>query len=215
MEKKSTGKTVLIVILLLAVIGLGGYIVYDKILVKESTDTEETTKTGNKEETNIENYIGKLQFDSSKIVSNNKEYKYSISAYSTGTDITLDENNKVKLNISWDVYADDSMPKKTGNDEYTIDFSKKVVDVYKGTIGNDVGGDLALFLMEDGTIEYMPLFIALQKNEIKSFGKVEGLNNIVKFYNGHAWVEGAGGYITIFAQDNDGKIYNLFDYIKF
>ncbi|MBR3362851.1 MAG: hypothetical protein IKG40_02880 [Bacilli bacterium] len=37
MEKKSTGKTVIIVILLLAVIGLGGYIVYDKFIVKDET----------------------------------------------------------------------------------------------------------------------------------------------------------------------------------
>jgi len=32
MEKKSKGKTIVIVILVLAVLGLGGYIVYDKVL---------------------------------------------------------------------------------------------------------------------------------------------------------------------------------------
>ena len=52
MEKKSTGKTVIIVILLLAVIGLGGYIVYDKVFSLEKTKEEST-----KEETNEDNVM--------------------------------------------------------------------------------------------------------------------------------------------------------------
>lgn len=43
MEKKNTGLIVLIIVLSLLVLGLGGYIVYDKVLSKEdvSTDTQD------------------------------------------------------------------------------------------------------------------------------------------------------------------------------
>ncbi|MBR2832910.1 MAG: hypothetical protein IKE75_00460 [Bacilli bacterium] len=47
MENKSTGKTVAIIILLLAVLGLGGYIIYDKVLNKENTETTGKSKIEN------------------------------------------------------------------------------------------------------------------------------------------------------------------------
>ena len=50
MENKSTGKTVVIIILVLLVLGLGGYIVYDKMLSKESAETKESAKTEKKVE---------------------------------------------------------------------------------------------------------------------------------------------------------------------
>ncbi|MBR3362793.1 MAG: hypothetical protein IKG40_02580 [Bacilli bacterium] len=49
MEKKSTGKTVVIVILLLALLGLGGYIVYDKIVLKELQKFDSTEKKSEKQ----------------------------------------------------------------------------------------------------------------------------------------------------------------------
>jgi len=51
MEKKSKGKTIVIVILILAVLGLGGYIVYDKFL---NTEKVEPVKTGENEKDCIE-----------------------------------------------------------------------------------------------------------------------------------------------------------------
>lgn len=52
MESKSTGKTVAIVILLLAVLGLGGYIIYDKALIKETKKTEKPTNMVEKKNDN-------------------------------------------------------------------------------------------------------------------------------------------------------------------
>ena len=40
MEKKNTGLIVLVIILSLLVLGLGGYIVYDKVLSKENTSKD-------------------------------------------------------------------------------------------------------------------------------------------------------------------------------
>ena len=55
MDKKSKGKTVLIVFLILIIIGLGGYLVYDKVLntKNEPTTVEDSTKTN---ESNIKAY---------------------------------------------------------------------------------------------------------------------------------------------------------------
>lgn len=50
MEKKSTGKTIVIVILLLALLGLGGYVGYDKFIAEKSS--EETLKPEINEEKN-------------------------------------------------------------------------------------------------------------------------------------------------------------------
>ncbi len=54
MEKKSKGKTIVIVILVLAVLGLGGYIIYDKFVAKED-NKEEKTEVNNKTKEQKEN----------------------------------------------------------------------------------------------------------------------------------------------------------------
>jgi len=54
MEQKSKGKTIIIVILVLAVLGLGGYIIYDKVLNKEVREPVKTEKK-DKVETKKEN----------------------------------------------------------------------------------------------------------------------------------------------------------------
>lgn len=52
MEKKNTGLIILVIILSLLVIGLGGYIVYDKVLNKDSNTSDIGTDNGN---TNVGN----------------------------------------------------------------------------------------------------------------------------------------------------------------
>lgn len=47
MEKKNTGLIVLVVVLCLLVAGLGGYIVYDKMLDKSVNDTNNKDKNDN------------------------------------------------------------------------------------------------------------------------------------------------------------------------
>lgn len=53
MEKKSKGKTITIVILVLMVLGLAGYIVYDKVIVKEKDEKEVANKVEEKTNENI------------------------------------------------------------------------------------------------------------------------------------------------------------------
>lgn len=73
MEKKSTGKTVVIVILVLLVLGLGGYIVYDKFVAskeetKEEQKAQQKTETANEDleavATTLVNKLDKYYVDS-------------------------------------------------------------------------------------------------------------------------------------------------------
>ena len=55
MEKKNTGLIVLVVILSLLVVGLGGYIVYDKVLSKEDSNINNDVKDNNNIQNNTDN----------------------------------------------------------------------------------------------------------------------------------------------------------------
>ena len=55
MEKKNTGLIVLVVILSLLVVGLGGYIVYDKVLSKEDSNINNGVKDNDNIQNNTDN----------------------------------------------------------------------------------------------------------------------------------------------------------------
>lgn len=69
MEKKGKGKTIAIIILTLIIIGLGGYIVYDKFIAKEETEKTEEKAVEKKEETEDLNAVA------DELISKLKTYK--------------------------------------------------------------------------------------------------------------------------------------------
>ncbi len=90
MEKKNTGLIVLVVILLIAVLGLGGFIVYDKTL-KNSNDSKDNSSSNlnqNISNSNLE------KIDESKDIVYTKD-QFEISNYSN--DITLSEIPQINL----------------------------------------------------------------------------------------------------------------------
>lgn len=96
------------------------------------------------------------------------------------------------------------------SEEVEIQTSQKVVDMFTAMFGQSSGYEAVLLLMEDGSVEYIPMAKALRDGEIKSYGKLEGLSNIAKFYLGSGYAPNVvGGGIDTFAQDVDGKIYSL------
>lgn len=84
MEEKNTGKTVLIVILLLAVVSLGGYIAYDKFVVKDQTaELENKVKTLNSE---IKELKSQTTTEESTTEKQNEATNYIDAVYIGGTD---------------------------------------------------------------------------------------------------------------------------------
>ena len=213
--KKSV--VVLIVILLLLVLGMGGYLVYDKILSKDELKekmVEEKQENSTKEETVEEKNSNSitasdLVLDSSKRI-NQKNMEYSLATNNdiNGIYLTYYDGN-VNISITPDVVKNSYNGINISNSSYTVNFNKKIVDIYVDGYGQSIGYETIFFLMEDGTVEYIPFYYACNNNSFKTV-KLDGVENIIRFVSGSASpVEPGGGYHTILAQKQDGTFYDL------
>ena len=101
---------------------------------------------------------------------------------------------------------------ETGIKEGDINFNKKVVDMAECGFGQSIDNETLFFIMEDGTVEYMPIATAVKNNSIKSYGKLEGVNDIISIKNVSAGAPNGGGWVTTIAFNKDGKFYDL-DYV--
>lgn len=128
-----------------------------------------------------------------------------------GCVINLDSKGKVYLNIGAAEAKEYSpnMKAPTNTDIEITGFSKKVVDVFVGMYGNGIDYPIILFLMEDGTVEYLNSKDAFENNKFVSAGKISGVENIVRIEQAGAYEEGSGGYRTVIAIDKDGYYYDV------
>lgn len=113
--------------------------------------------------------------------------------------------------VSWDAlneyysYTGTTKIAKTGTEwNVKIDLLGKAVDGLIESFGNGLGGETLFFLMEDGTVEYIPIIKAVQEGKFQSFGKIPGVESVVKFYTAHNY----GGSVPL-AQRVDGDYYDL------
>lgn len=122
------------------------------------------------------------------------------------------DNNGV-ITIYWDTLAENLNPNhKTGTEEVAAfgPAGGNVIDVVFGRFGNGSGDETILFLMDDGTIEYVPYYLALKENNFRSRGKLEGINGVIRLlYVNANNPNGTGGYRTVLAQRADGTLYDL------
>ena len=201
-----------------------------KVEVLNSTEEEnKEEKTDNVEIKETEKIVEKAVFpklDISKWLNNNKkanddgEIKENVSSELLGIRCSLNKDKK-----SASIFCEPSVIKKM----YNIDngstylninvtgFSGEILDILVDSIGEHqaVGGEVILFLMSDGTVEYVPLEKALKNggNNIKSYGKVQGVSDIVRLstvrianiYNG----ETVGGHANPVAIKADGSFYDV------
>ena len=93
-------------------------------------------------------------------------------------------------------------------------FDKKITQVLIDGSGQDVSSMAILYLMEDGTVEYVPLLKDIndkwgqQDNtkKVNSYGKLQGVSDIVSLISAEA-----DGYHTVLARKADGTVINLSD----
>lgn len=133
----------------------------------------------------------------------------------TGKDLTLIEvvlgkdKRTVTLTINWGEYN------LTGDDEniktYTITLEKNVKDVYVVGFGQAIGQECALYLMEDGTVEYNKIINEMQETTtLNSSGPIEGVTNIDRIETGQSGLKDDVGWgINNYAIRKDGKFYDL------
>lgn len=232
--KRSNNKMLIaiIVILTITVICLGGFIVYDKTLNnvntnKENNQTTDNIQSNTQTEQQIENkgevkpntkqettnVLSKL--DLSKSINGNGG-QYTLSSYgNAGIFASVDKSQK-KLTFSFipktvvEEYSLDWKSNKTDLSSSTINFNKKIVNIFFGGMGHDQSGDTLFILLEDGTVEFIPIVHMFNnvQAEVVSYGKIKDVSDVVGFVSADVSYQ-IGGNITVLAVRSDGSFYDL------
>ena len=232
---------VVIVILLVAVLGLGSYVLLNRdnssstkyVTGSNNTDaknensqkdsdknantnTDKNANTNTETNTQQTNTNSTIIFDASKSV-NSSEKNYTLSCQgNAGIWVTVDSTQKT-LNFSYTpTKVVEFYPltwTSTRNDVISsdINFSKKIVDVFFGGMGQSSSGDTLFILLEDGTVEYIPIVHMLNHVQaaVVSYGEINGVNDVAKFT-----LASTTGGVTTLAIKNDGSFYDLWYALK-
>ncbi len=165
----------------------------------------------------VEKY-GRFNVNASNCLNNTNGHVYSDrigfdrTVYGLNCNYTNDKEVTISLDMKdFNMYFP-NISSETGTKEWKVNFSKKVVDIVAGGFGQAAGNETIFFIMEDGTVEYMPLATAVKNNSIKSYGKLEGVNDIISIKTVSAGAPNGGGWVTTIAFNKDGKFYDL-DYV--
>ena len=232
MEEEKKGKSnvlliIIIVVLLIAVLGLCGYIFLNKnnssstkfftgnnnTNTKKESSQKNTETTTNTQETKTNSTI---TFDGSKSINSN-EKNYTLSCQgNAGIWITVDSTQKV-LTFSFtptrvvEFYSLTWQSTRNDMSSSNINFEKKIVDVFFGEMGQSSSGDTLFILLEDGTVEYIPIVHMFNhaQGEPVSYGKINGVSNVAKFT-----LSSTPSGVTTLAIKNDGSFYDLWYSLK-
>lgn len=151
-------------------------------------------------------------FDEKYVVSDALlDYSISFGTYAGSTDSYFTvEYGDAKNSLKITKYFYDSQESQ----EYSMNFSRNVVDVFLGSFDNDPQYNTLFFLLDNGDICYALIEEIVQKDDYGSYISISDISNVVKFYKGNSCDPVNGGCKdTTFAQTMDGKIYDLIDYV--
>ncbi len=228
-SQSSTSPNIKLVILsvFLGVIALASIIVVIWLLTNrsQSTTTSNTTPTTPTTIVDKTAEVETFGFYTDKIANPTPDVIYRLSVHRATNDgngvfgayINAD-NTAVDLYIYWSYISNfyNISTDLTERELKTISFNQPVIDLTIGETGQDVNGDVLLFLLADGSVEYMPIVDALEKHSLKSYGQLAGVADVIKFYRVDA-VGDTGdwrGYISTLAQRKDGSILDLQNFMR-
>ncbi len=138
-----------------------------------------------------------------------------IDLYNIQVNVNLNKAGQVEVLITdngKEDFAEDyvkNMKRKKETEEIMGGFSGKVEEIELAEIGQEASGSYFLFLMGDGSVEYISLVDLLDTNNLASRGKIQGLNNIVRIKNISARENEGSGWSTALAFDTDGNFYDV------
>lgn len=224
-KKRNSGLAIITVFLLLLSIAMGGFIYLnkDKIFVKQTKETTEKEDSNTQKETCPE-----INYD----LKTDEESDYGFSDGFGGLFVYISSNRKevrISANSNKLSEAFGLGWEKTNEDDYayspidTKTFKKKVSQLLIDGIGQDTGAsETILYLMEDGTVEYTPIYKELTTNwnqtdktkKFNSYGKLEGITDIISLIPANVPGKPTGGYHTILARKADGTVINLQEAFK-
>lgn len=218
-KKGVSGIVVFLLVILFLAIGLcgGWYVGHENLLPieNENEKIEKEEKTTENKEEKTESKIGEcLNCKEGNEYINSEHSQLGISVYigenqtSATINVSLAEvNNIYGLNLT-----------SSGDNQYTNeikvdDFNKKILQVKISGFGQAVGDEYIYYVMEDGTVEYTPIFNELKDNwnsgnALKKHTTMSGVSE-VSYISGADVVNGTTGHYTTIAVKKDGSFYDL------
>lgn len=223
-SKKNKIYVVIIIFLLLIIFSMGMYIFVDKSGFFEKVESSEDVKDSELIDGETDEDVIVKELDLNKPLNTTGITYFNprddVNDFGISMSINADKKS-VTLSIDWNVFSG-----AVGNLDETpsyqiIGFNKEVKDVFVGTFGQEVGGLTLLFLMSDGTVEYVPMFGRDNLNCVEDYsadgsiigkhfvskGALTGVINVVKFYNVNAATQ--TGWFTSIGATADGSFYDL------
>lgn len=203
MERKNTGLIIIILILSLLVFGLGAFIFYDKVLIKNNIKEDSVRSTTKKDnETSVSNsyslFAKNLKSEISRYDSNNKSYQFvNNGIIEDGYKVYLNEKGSLYVN-----YFNKELSKKYKN--YKI--ADNVLSFYVIETGQG-GGNMLYFINEDGTVGSADTEYGVDYNNRITVNKNIGYRNIVSIING-AFGDGYTGISEPIFIDINGNIFS-------
>ena len=231
---RKNGSVVAIVSLTILVVVLVGYIGYDKFLNKttvnstqENSDNKNANVNGNQNNNQTSSSNKVINFDRKNCINSNLSDKNVSNSVSNGSvdglNFYTDESNEkiVKVQVNYKImfpkrYSEDEIRNNTVKyyDEINLNFDKKVEEIFCGHFSPDYLGNVFIFLLEDGSLEYMK-FSDIYNSQKYEHKPINGVNEIVKF--GNIYIrseEEVGGQYTTIAYKIDGTYYDLSKFIE-
>lgn len=211
MEHKNKGLIIVVVVLSLLVAGLGGFIIYDKVLANKSTGnidnkvlTDKPIEKNNNQdkETTSDNkyelFAKNLKSQFSKYDSNNHSYLHVKSdVVKDGYEVYLNENQTLFIK-----YFNNELNAKYN--EYKI--ADNVLSFYVVAAGQG-GGNMLYFINEDGTVGSADTEYGIGNSNQITIKKDIGYKNIVSIISGTFGDEFSGVSGPIFI-DINGNIFS-------
>ena len=198
----------LVIIIIVAVISV--FITSNYYLNKE----KQNNNTNNNSNTLNSNNLKYVEFNGRNTVHENTEnMNYALSDF---VNLNGDEVEIIKTRDKFELYNNtygkETLVSNQKDNTYkaTITgFKSKVIGYFEGGLGHEITGKIHLFILEDGTIEYIKEYTMFKDNSFVSEGKLENVKDIVRIEQGFSSYPQGGGARDIFLIRNDGKFYSL------
>ncbi len=219
MENKKEGKglvPVIVILTILLVCALGST-AYFYLKSNENAGKETVVTKNDKTDVNasgVKNVVS--PFDNKKAL-NSEISEYLISDYNSSTMMASVDSTQKKLTLSFipakvvETYGLNWKSSRYDRTSSEITFDSKIIDVFFGGMGQDAHGDTLFILLEDGSVEYIPIVHMLNnaQSDAISYGKIAGVSGVIKFANATI----TSGVTTI-AIKADGTFYDLWYALK-
>lgn len=220
-KKKGCPIAVVIICLILAIGGVG-FGIFEMLTVKniehqseiKCADSTEKPKTDDEQKENKEEESKAPHSEQSELFSNIKNEKYDrIYRKIIGVsyiDETAETYKETTYNL-WCTTDGCSINKDYEEIAKITGLTGQIKDYFYGRFGQAYGQETLFLIMDDGSVEYLPMHEAFKNNNFASRGKLDDLKDIIKIHQvSGASKEGGDGGADVLAEDKDGNYYNLY-----